>query len=88
MRSLQTPWVEVLEVARKLRVIKEMVLTGCKEPVSEISNSQLIVWGIQATHYWGQTFWTVVVDEFLLQTVTEPVRSKAFGWFKNVPSKA
>lgn len=65
-----------------------MVLLGYKEPVSEISKSQLIFWGIHATHSWGQTFGTVVVNKFLLPTVTEPVRSKAFGWFKNMLPKA
>jgi len=81
------PWVEVLEVARKVYIIKEIVPLGYKEPVREILNSQLIVWRIHATHSWGQIFWDVVVNEFFLQTVTEPVRSKTFGWFKNMPLK-
>lgn len=64
------PCIEVLEVARKLHIIKELVLFGHKELISEISNSPFIVWGIHAT---------VVANDFLHQTVTEFVKSKAFG---------
>lgn len=64
------PCIDVLEVARKLHIIKEFVLFGYKEPISEISNSPFVVWGIHAP---------VVANEFLHQTVAEPAKSKAFG---------